>query len=193
MGWIGAEIQEKERIFYYQDESHLVWGDVCGYVWSRRGQRLRVPVINERIRQTYFGVLNVVSGKASIKRFSKANGVTTVDFLKFLLRKSQGKKIILCWDRVPYHRSAIVKEFVRKVNAGLARKEKRLILIALPINAPEENLMEEVWLSGKTSIRRSPKGLITFDLVKEKLERSIRAKKFKFNKLKKLQNILQLK
>jgi hypothetical protein len=39
-------------------EGHLLWGDVCGYVWRKTNKRIEVPMTNQRERQTYFGTLN---------------------------------------------------------------------------------------------------------------------------------------
>lgn len=40
------------------DECHLLWGDICGYVWGRTDERVEVPMTNERYKQTYFGALD---------------------------------------------------------------------------------------------------------------------------------------
>jgi len=40
------------------DECHLLWGDVCGYVWGKTKIRIEVSMTNQRERQTYFGALN---------------------------------------------------------------------------------------------------------------------------------------
>lgn len=40
------------------DECHLLWGDVCGYVWGKTDQRLEVPIASERQRQTYYGAFD---------------------------------------------------------------------------------------------------------------------------------------
>ncbi len=39
----------------FLDECHLLWGDVSGYGWSRRNQRVDVQVKSTRERQTYYG------------------------------------------------------------------------------------------------------------------------------------------
>jgi putative transposase len=45
-------------VVYMIDECHLLWGDVCGYVWGKTNKRIEVPMTNQRERQTYFGAIN---------------------------------------------------------------------------------------------------------------------------------------
>jgi hypothetical protein len=43
-----------ERLsMFFLDECHLLWRDVCGYVWSQTNIRIEVPIVNEREKQTY--------------------------------------------------------------------------------------------------------------------------------------------
>lgn len=58
-------------------------------------------------------------------------------FLEHLLRHLRGKVLVI-WDRLPSHRSLLVKEFV----AGLGG---RLELEFLPAYAPELNPVEYLW------------------------------------------------
>ena len=27
---------------------HLLWGDICGYIWGKTSERIEVPVVNDR-------------------------------------------------------------------------------------------------------------------------------------------------
>jgi len=36
------------------DECHLLWGDLCGYVWGKTNERIEVDMTNYRNKQTYF-------------------------------------------------------------------------------------------------------------------------------------------
>ena len=40
------------------DECHLLWGDSEGYVWGKKKERVSIPIVNEKERQTYFGGLD---------------------------------------------------------------------------------------------------------------------------------------
>lgn len=53
-----AEIETGELVVFMVDECHLLWGDVCGYVWGKTNERISIPVVNARYKQTYFGGLD---------------------------------------------------------------------------------------------------------------------------------------
>ena len=40
------------------DECHLLWGDLCGYVWGKSDRRIEVEMTNQKQRQTYYGALD---------------------------------------------------------------------------------------------------------------------------------------
>jgi transposase len=65
-------------------------------------------------------------------------GPDIVRFLKHLLQHIPGKLLVI-WDRLPAHRSRVIKQFLRQ---GAAR---RLYLAQLPSYAPELNPDEGVW------------------------------------------------
>ena len=39
-------------IVLYLDQCHLLWEDARGYVWGLSSQRMTVPMLNQRERQT---------------------------------------------------------------------------------------------------------------------------------------------
>lgn len=82
-----------------------------------------------------------------------------------------------------YHTSQAVKDYLRKVNGLLAEKDWPLTLIRLATNAPEQNPIEDVWLQGKTLLRRQT-GLKTFAQVKNNFVDSITGNTYHFDKLK---------
>jgi putative transposase len=55
-------------------------GDIEGYVWGKTNQRVEVPVVNEREKQTYFGALDLVEGKVVIQAHEKGNTECQIAF-----------------------------------------------------------------------------------------------------------------
>ncbi len=55
------------------DECHLLWGDICGYVWGKTSERIEVPMTNEREKQTYYGALNYQTKEFFVKAYDKAD------------------------------------------------------------------------------------------------------------------------
>lgn len=82
----------------FVDECHLLWGDVTGYVWGKTNQRLEVPVVNERQRQTYFGALNYLTKEFLVKAYAKGNSEFTVKFLQELQAHHPKQRLAIFWD-----------------------------------------------------------------------------------------------
>ncbi|MCE2449078.1 MAG: transposase [Candidatus Latescibacteria bacterium] len=77
------------------DESHLHWGDACGYGWGRSDRRLEVAIENGRQRQTYYGALDLVKGTFLMQSYPKANSQHTVDFIRYLQQRRPGQKLLI--------------------------------------------------------------------------------------------------
>ncbi len=77
------EIESGELVVFYQDECHLLWGDVCGYVWGKTKERVEVPMTNERERQTYFGAVNIATGECLIQAHKKGDGENTIQYFLY--------------------------------------------------------------------------------------------------------------
>ena len=65
---------EVKPVVLFQDECHLLWGDICGYVWGKKNERVEVPIVNEKERQTYFGSVNIATGQCLLQAYPKGNG-----------------------------------------------------------------------------------------------------------------------
>lgn len=141
-------------IVLLEDECHLLWGDLCGYVWGPRGVAVEVEMTNQRQRQTYYGAVNFLSRQLHLKPFPAGNSQCTIAYLQWLRELYPGKKLLLLWDGASYHRDAQLQAFLCRVNAGLTSNEWLLTLMPFAPNAPEQNPVEEVWLAGKNYLRR---------------------------------------
>ena len=101
----------------------MLWGDVSGYVWGSTAERIEVPIVNERERQTYFGAVNILTGQCLIQADPKGNGEYTIQYLKYLINQHFDKQIVLIWDGAKYHCSAEVKDFLGLVNNSLEESD----------------------------------------------------------------------
>ena len=106
-----------QRVVFFLDECHLLWGDACGYVWGPTDQRLVVPMTNEKERQTYYGVLNIQTGEVLIQPYAKGDGENTVAFLKNLPQLYPEQKIVLIWDGASYHKYGLTRAYLSELNA----------------------------------------------------------------------------
>lgn len=111
-----AEIEAGELVVFILDECHLLWGDVCGYVWGKTDERIEVPIVSERERQTYFGALDYRTQAFLVKAYPKGNSDHTIAFLKYLQAEHPRKRIAVIWDGASYHRSDELKAYLEQVN-----------------------------------------------------------------------------
>ena len=69
---------------FFQDECHLLWGDVCGYIWGRTDERITIPITNEKQKQTYYGAIDLKTHELLIQPHKKGESQFTIAFLKYL-------------------------------------------------------------------------------------------------------------
>ena len=167
MGEHWEEIIRGEMVVLLEDESHLLWGDVCGYVWGRRGSAIEVLMTDYAERQTYYGAINFVSREFHLRAFEAGNGENTVAYLRWLMQIYEGRKLLLLWDGATYHRDQKLKEFLAEVNQGLEEKDWLVTFLPFAPNAPEQNPVEDIWLAGKRDLRKNFAQNKTFAAVKE--------------------------
>ena len=65
---------------------------------AMKNQRVEVPIVNEKERQTYFGAVNIATGQCLVQAYPKGNGEYTIHYLKYLMNQYNDKRIALIWD-----------------------------------------------------------------------------------------------
>lgn len=162
-----AEIAAGQVRVMFLDECHLLWGDVCGYGWSKRNQRVEVEVQSTKERQTYYGALDYLTKRFVVHEYSAGNQENTIEFLQYLQSLGEAStRWVILWDGASYHRSKQVQEYLAEVNRGRSEAEWKLTLVRLAPNAPEQNPVEDVWLQGKQFIRKYARLCESFKSVK---------------------------
>lgn len=148
------EIQEQALTVFMIDECHLLWGDVCGYVWGQTNIRVQVPMTSQREKQTYFGALDYRNKEFLVQAYPAGNSENTVKFLHYLQVSRPGQKVLVIWDGASYHKSAEIKDYLQSVNRGLSQQEWQLTCILFAPHAPEQNPVEDLWLQAKNFVRK---------------------------------------
>lgn len=154
--WLSAHHQEivsGELVVFFEDECHLLWGDICGYIWGNTQERIEVPVINERQKQTYFGALNYYTQEFLVKPLKKGDSKNAIAFVEYLLSQYPLSRIALIWDGASYHRSSEFKAYLDTINQGLNSDEWKVTCIRFAPNDPTQNPVEDIWLYAKKFIR----------------------------------------
>ena len=70
----------------FVDECHLLWGNICGYVWGKTDSRIEVGIENEKQKPTYYGALDYPTGKVIVKAYEPGNTESTIAFVKELIK-----------------------------------------------------------------------------------------------------------
>jgi transposase len=128
---------DEGRIIVFVDEAGFYLLPAAVRTYAPRG---RTP----ELRYPYWKHLSMISAITpdgrlfTMTREDAFDGEAVVRFLKHLLRYISGKLLVV-WDRLPAHRSWVIKDFLR------AGATQRLHLAQLPSYAPELNPDEGVW------------------------------------------------
>jgi len=186
MSWLEqhrAEIVSGQLVVFFQDECHLLWEDLCGYVWGKTSERVEVPISNERQKQTYYGALNLSTQQLLLKAFEKGNSESTIAFLQALMVEYPQARLALIWDGASYHRSGAVKDYLATVNQGLDESEWKITCIRFAPNDPRQNPIEDVWLQAKRFIREFYHLCQSFSSVKWLFEFATHRQTFNFPKV----------
>lgn len=165
------------------DECHLMSGDLAGYVWGRTNERVKVPIINERERQTYYGAVDLLSGQVYLQAQEQGNTACTIEYLKDLQAKLPGQRLLILWDGASYHRSHELKAYLSEVNAGLAEADWPLRCVRFAPNDPSQNPIEDIWLQAKTWLRQHSGWQPTFSAMNKLFELFFKLEVFDFPKI----------
>ena len=177
------EIEQEQLAVFFEDECHLLWGDACGYVWGKKEERVSIAMTNERMRQTYYGAVNLLNGECITKEYERGNSENTRDFIEHLLLKNEGKRIAIIWDGASYHRSEEIRKYLQSLNDGLEETKWKVTCIRLAPNCPQQNPMEDIWLQGKRFIREFYHLCKSFKIVKYLFQFSTNNNIFNFPKI----------
>jgi transposase len=137
-----------------EDDCHVVWGEVCGMAWGKRNAPIGVPMTNERERQTSYGALHLLTQEFHLSEASAGNGGTTGADLQGCQTRYPDKPLGFLGDGASYHRGEELQKFLAQQNADLAEAAWKVTCGRFAPKAPEQNPVEDVWLTGKTPLRK---------------------------------------
>jgi transposase len=136
------------------DECHLLWGDLCGYVWGKSARRVEVEMTNQKQRQTYYGALDYGNKEFLVQPYEKGDSANTISFLKYLIKQRPNSRLTIIWEGATYHKSQELREYLELVNKGKSPEEWQINCILFARTAPEQIPVEDIWLQGKNLLRK---------------------------------------
>jgi len=158
--------RHKAWVLFGDEVSFAQWGSL-GYTWAPRGQQPVVKTCGKRRAYKVFGLIEYFSGRLFYRgQTDKFNADSYQAFLRSVLRKAQGRPILLIQDGARYHTCAAMQEF-------FAQHRDCLTVYDLPKYSPEFNPIEYLWRNIKrqaTHLRYFP----TFDSLIQKVDEKLR-------------------
>jgi transposase len=148
------ELESGERVLLFVDECFLHWGDVCGYGWGKRNERLTLDVVNTQARQAFYGALDAATGEMHLMPYPVAQSDNTADFLVELQSRYPNAKLTVCWDNARWHKGADLVAFLERENGGHQPEDWPITCINFAPHDPTQNPIEEVWHQGKTAVQQ---------------------------------------
>jgi len=152
-------------------------------VWGKTNERIEIPMINERRKQTYYGAVNLTTQQCLLQASESGNSEGTIAFFNFLLSQYPNRRLALISDGATYHRSQQVKDFLASVNQGLDESNWKITCLRFAPNDPKQNPIEDVWLQAKRLIREYYHLCPSFNVVKFLFEFVTHRQTFNFPKL----------
>lgn len=171
---IAKEIRRfPDREILCSDESSIVWETELRRAWLRQGEKTVLKVDRIKERQSYFGALNMRTGRHDLIPLSWQNTGTMIEALRELSKRYRGKKLLIVWDNARWHRGKELRELL-----GKGKEFEHIRFIWLPPYAPDKNPEEHVWKYGKEVIAN--RTYETFAELKREFENAVGGKKFDY-------------
>ncbi len=127
-----------------EDEASLYLQATTMRVWAPRGQSPVVAADPSRAKTSFYGTLDLRTGREVAMQSDQLNAAATARHLEQLLTAYPDVPILLLWDRAPWHRG----EQIRTVLAA----NPRLEVWPFPVAAPDLNPQEQVWKATREAV-----------------------------------------
>lgn len=140
----------RNAIIITEDEMILHFQATLGKMWMKKGKPVKIVIAAGRDRTSFYGALNIKTGKEHAMLIDRQNSGSSIKFLKKLRRAYPKAKILLVWDSAPWHKSKKIKKYLEEINNPA--KTNRLELLNFPKYAPKLNPQEHVWKEARKEI-----------------------------------------
>ncbi len=137
-------LREPNTIILVVDEMVLSTQTTVQKIWLPQGEYPRIEIASDKKNRSIYGFLNIRTGKEHAFKTEWQNMYITYDVLGKLRQIYPNQKILLIWDKAPWHKGARAQEFIKE--------DGQIETIDFPRAAPEENPQEHVWKNGRSKI-----------------------------------------
>lgn len=126
-----------DTVFLAEDEAWMYLQATVMAVWNPVGETPVVRVDPGRSKVAFYGSLNLQTGEELATRTTELNASVTAQHLQQVLTSYPGQRIVLFWDRAPWHRGLAIREVLAA--------NPRLEIVEFPTGSPDLNPQEQVW------------------------------------------------
>ena len=126
-----------QTVFLAGDEAGLYLQATTCYVWSPTGQTPIIRADPGRAKTNFYGTLNLQTGQEIAMRSDLMNADVSAQHLEMILEAYPDQRILLFWDRAPWHRGKPVDQVLEE--------NPRLEIVFFPTASPDLNPQEQVW------------------------------------------------
>jgi transposase len=170
-------ISEGYEVFV-ADECNLSWETEYRRVWLPKGKKTVMRVNRQKIKQHYFGALNVSTKKEELVRLDWQNTKNIIEALRAITKRYKGKKLCFIWDNATWHRSKELRALLGKNEDGQDNEFAHIRFIWLPPYSPDYNPQEHVWKVAKQAVKNNVTA--SFSELKDIFEQAISGKRFDY-------------
>jgi transposase len=163
---------------FVADECNLSWETEYRRVWLPKGEKTIMRVNRQKIKQHYFGALNVTSKKEELIRLDWQNTKNIIEALRDMTKRYKGKKLCFIWDNATWHRSKELRALLGQNKDGQDNEFAHIRFIWLPPYSPDYNPQEHVWKVAKQAVKNNVTS--TFSELKDIFEQAISNKQFDY-------------
>jgi transposase len=158
-----------DTVILAEDEATLYLQATTKAVWYWRGE---TPVIKSdpgRACVHFYGTLDLRTGQETVMQASIMNAETTASYLGKLLLAYPTQRILLFWDRAPWHRGPAVQ--------AILDTNPRLQCCFFPTAAPDLNPQEHVWKAAREAVSHNHV-VAKLDTLADRFETYLKSTKF---------------
>lgn len=137
-------LAEKDTIILTADEMSLSTQTTVQKIWLPQGKYPKIEIATKRDARSIYGFLNIKNGKEHAFKTKWQNMYITSEILEKLRKVYPDQKILLIWDKAPWHKGSKARQFIKE--------DGNIKTFDFPRAAPEENPQEHVWKKGRSKI-----------------------------------------
>lgn len=165
-------MKKQRAVILAEDEASLFFQATLSSVWQPKGKVIQIKTYSGQEKISFYGSLNLRSGKEHAMRRKRQNQITTIRRLGYLRRSYPRKRIAVFRDGAPWRKGRLIRAYLGKA--------KCFSLIPFPPYSPELNPQEMVWRQARRNASHNH-GFRTFPKPQRAFQSYLKKNRFRMN------------